>query len=63
MTILFHSLTIPGAVLNRFGNAMQGGRFLESSERDVIRREAEDAGWTLQPSLNTDEGMIYTPPV
>ena len=60
--ILFRSRNYPGAVLNRFGVAIYKGRQLEATQRDNIRREAAAAGWTLQPSKNPDEGLLYTPP-
>jgi hypothetical protein len=60
-TTLFHSLELPGTVMNRFGVVLCLGRMQSVAIRDLVRSEARAAGWTIKPSMNPDTGMIYCP--
>ena len=45
--------------MNRFGIVLAGGRVQAPEVRAAILREARAAGWSLQPSPEKDEGLIW----
>ena len=60
---LFHSKEVHGVKMNQFGVVLREDSSLASiALRDFVWREARAAGWTLVPSENRDEGLVWTAP-
>lgn len=59
---MFKSKMFPGVVMNKYGTVMQNSVRVNIRVRDLVWKEAIEAGWTKEKSSDQDVGLIWVAP-